>query len=140
MIMIHSPKSGSPRTFIRQVPKLGALLASTILLAACASSPQAPTESLNAAQQAISTADQARVADYASIDLSEARAKLAAAHIAVQNKEMIRAEQLADEAFVSAQLASAKAEEIKARDVNQEMKDSTETLRTEMHRNTGPQR
>jgi len=137
--MIHAPQANIFQIFNRPVPKLAKILTGMLLLTACASSPEAPTQSLQAAQQAITTAEQAGVAEHSSIDLSKARAKLAAAHTAVEHKEMIRAERLADEAFVSAKLASARAEEIKAGAINEQMKASTETLKIEMRRNTGQQ-
>ncbi|WP_409525262.1 DUF4398 domain-containing protein [Nitrincola sp. MINF-07-Sa-05] len=142
--MIHAHKTFLPLYFLplkvsKSVPRLAIILTGTLLLSACASSPEAPTQSLQAAQQAITTAEQAGVADYSSIDLSKARAKLAAAHTAVEHDEMVRAEQLADEAFISAKLASARAKELKAEEVNTQMKASTETLKLEMRRNTGQQ-
>ncbi|WP_151703881.1 DUF4398 domain-containing protein [Nitrincola alkalilacustris] len=142
--MIHAHQTSLPLNFLplqvsRSVPKLAIILAGTVLLSACASSPEAPTQSLHAAQQAITTAEQAGVADYSSIELSTARAKLAAAHTAVKHEEMVRAKRMAEEAFVSAKLATARAEELKAEEVNAQMKASTETLKVEMRRNTGQQ-
>jgi hypothetical protein len=115
---------------------LGAVLLS---LAACASTPMPPTQELQAAESAITNAEQARVADYASQDLNQAREKLAAANIAVQKREMIQARQLADESRVSAELATAKASMTKAQQVNEEMQKSITTLKQEMQRNTGVQ-
>jgi len=117
--------------------RFAAVLAGVLFLGACASAPQAPNRSLQAAEQAIATAEQARVADYASLELSQAREKLAAARVAVQKEEMVMAERLADEALVEAQLATAKAGEIKAKKVNDDMKESTRTLILEMGRDTG---
>ena len=115
-------------------------MAGLLVLAACASAPAAPNRSLQAAEQAIATAEQARVADYASLELSQARDKLAAARVAVQKEEMVLAKRLADESLVDAQLATAKAGELKSKKVNEDMKESTETLKQEMDRNTGMQR
>jgi hypothetical protein len=50
---------------------------------------------------------------------------------------MVLAEQLAVEARMDAELASAKTEASKARAVNDEIKQSTATLAQEMQRNTG---
>ena len=108
-----------------------------LLLAACASTPPEPTVALKAAEQAIAAADQTRVADAASPELSEAREKLTAAHAAVQDKQMVEAERLAMESRVDAELASAKIEASKAKAVNEEMKRSTDTLTQEMQRKTG---
>ncbi|MFU8763371.1 MAG: DUF4398 domain-containing protein [Haliea sp.] len=117
--------------------RLATVLAGVLVLGACASAPQAPNRSLQAAEQAIATAEQARVADYASLELSQAREKLAAARRAVQKEEMLLAERLADEALVEAQLATAKASEVKARKVNEDMQESTRTLILEMDRDAG---
>lgn len=119
--------------------RLRLVLAGTLALAlgACASTPLPPTGQLQAAELAITSAEQARVADFASPELSEAREKLVAARTAVQEEQMVLAQQLADESRVSAELASAKAELIKARMVNEEMQKNIDTLKLEMLRNTG---
>jgi hypothetical protein len=124
-----------PQKWLRKLT-LGAVLLS---LAACASTPMPPTQELQAAELAITNAEQARVADYASQDLNQAREKLAAANIAVQKREMLQARQLADESRVSAELATAKASMTKAQQVNEEMQKSITTLKQEMQRNTGVQ-
>jgi hypothetical protein len=107
-----------------------------LLFAACASTPP-PTVALKAAEQAIAVADQTRVADAASPELSEAREKLTAAQAAVQKEQMVIAERLAVESRIDAELAAAKIETAKAKAVNDEMKRSTETLAQEMQRNSG---
>ena len=117
-------------------PGHAALIAS-LLLAGCASAPKPPTQALQAAELAITSAEQARVADYASLDLNNARQKLVAANTAVDAKQMELALQLAEQSRVNAELASAKAEMMKARDINEEMQKSIDTLKQEMQRNTG---
>lgn len=112
-------------------------LGGALLLAACASTPPEPTVAMKAAEQAIATAEVARVADAASPELSEAREKLTASKTAVQDKRMVDAERLALESRVDAELASAKAEVAKAKMVNDEMVRSTVTLTQEMQRNSG---
>lgn len=119
--------------------RLAVALVGVLTLAACASAPMAPTQSIQAAEQAITTAEQARVADYASLELSQARDKLAAALVAVEKEDMVLAKRLADESLVDAQLATAKAGELKAKKVNDDMKKGTEVLKQEMDRNTGMQ-
>jgi hypothetical protein len=108
-----------------------------LCLSACASTPQPPTAALQAAESAIADADQARVADYALPELSEARQKLNAARVAVQDQKMILAERLAQESRVDAELASAKTELTKAQAVNDQMIKSIDTLEQEMQRNSG---
>jgi hypothetical protein len=112
-------------------------LGGALFLAACASTPPVPTVALSSAKQAIAVADQTRVADAASPELSEARDKLAAAQSAVQDKRMVDAERLAVESRVDAELATAKITASKDRAVNDEMIHSTETMSQEMQRNSG---
>ena len=112
-------------------------LTSAVLLAACASTPPAPTAKLQAAQLAISNAERADASRYAPGELSEARTKLASADTAVKEQRMILAERFAEESSAEAELASAKAADVKAKAVNDEMIRSTDTLVEEMRRNAG---
>lgn len=106
-------------------------------LAACASMPAAPLQELQAAELAITNAEQAGVADYSAPQLNQARVKLASARTAVQQEQMLLAARLADESKVEADLASANTEMLKAKAVNDEMQDSIDTLKQEMQRNSG---
>jgi hypothetical protein len=109
-----------------------------MLLAGCATTTQSdPTIAMKAAEQAIATADQARVADAASPELSEAREKLTAAQSAANGKRPIEAERLAIESRVDAELASANSEAAKAKAVNDEMRRSNSTLAQELDRTSG---
>jgi Domain of unknown function (DUF4398) len=110
-----------------------------LLAAACASTPPAPTASLEAARSAITHAEAADAGRYAAPELGEAREKLAAANIAVEQKRMPGAQRLAEESRVDAQLASAMTEQAKATAVNREMKHSNDTLIEEMQRKSGDQ-
>ena len=113
------------------------LVAGVMTLTACASAPVPPTQQLQAAALAITSAEQARVAEYAASELNQAREKLASANIAVQNDEMELASRLADESRVYAELALANTEMLKAREVNQQMQESINILQQEIQRNTG---
>jgi hypothetical protein len=108
-----------------------------LALTGCASTPPAPTESLQAAQQAISSAELAEAGRYAPVELGEARTKLASANTAVSAQKMVAAEQFAKESRANADLATAKTADVKANAVNDEMKHSTGTLVEEMQRNSG---
>ena len=110
-----------------------------LVLGACAAAPIPPTNELLAAQTAIESAEQARIADYASPELGEARDKLSAANAAVQLEEMTTARRLAEQSLADAQLALARSQATKARLVNEEMLNSTESLKVEMQRNQGVQ-
>lgn len=126
-----------PSTPVATRPRAAAGIALALLLGACASAPVPPTAALQAAQQAIDAADRARIRDQASPELHEARDKLAAAQIAVQEQHMKSAERLAQESRVDAELASATIDEAKSRAVNDEMIRSDATLRQEMQRKPG---
>jgi len=114
-----------------------AAIAGFLSLSACATAPQPPTQALQAAESAIASAEQDRVADYASAELRQAREKLSAARAEVRNEEMVKARYLAEESRVHAQLAAAQAEEIKAKAVNDDMQKSIDTLKQEMQRSSG---
>jgi len=117
--------------------RVAAGLAGALFLTACASTPPAPTAQLQAAQQAIATAEQADAGRHAAVELGEARTKLAAADAAVREEKMEAAARMADESRVSADLAASKTATVKATAVNDEMKRSTGTLIDEMQRTTG---
>lgn len=117
-------------------PPRMAALAAAILLAGCASAP-APTAQLQAAAQAIATAERVEAGQYAAGELSEARTKLASANKAVQAEKMEQAARLAAEARVDAELSTARTAAVKAQTVNEEMKRSTDALIQEMQRRPG---
>ena len=122
---------------LRRQPGMLLGLGGVLILSACATTPPAPTLELSSAKQAIAVADQTRVADAASPELSEARDKLAAAQTAVQDKRMVDAQRLAVESRADAELASARIASSKDQAVNHEMIQSTNTLSQEMQRNSG---
>lgn len=131
----------SQRLRVSQPMQRMALAAACMLtFAACASAPKAPLQALQAAEMAITSAEAARVAEYASPELTDARQDLGAARRAVTREEMVLAERLAQQSRVNAELAIAKTEAIKAKAVNDEMVKSTEALKQEMARNSGDQK
>ena len=101
---------------------------------ACASTPPAPTANLQAARQAIATAERADAGRFAAEELNASRTRLVSAESAVTDKKMVVAERLADLSRAGAELATAKTESVKAIAVNEEMKRSTGTLIEEMKR------
>ena len=117
--------------------RIAAGLTGVLMLAACASTPPAPTASLQAAQLAISNAERTDASRYAPGELSEARTKLASADTAVKEQRMIMAERFAEESRAEAEFASAKTADVKANAVNHEMTRSTDTLVEEMQRSSG---
>lgn len=111
-------------------------IAGVLALAACASTPP-PTASLQAAQQAIVTAEQANAGQYASGELGEARAELVSANAAVTDQHMVLAERFANESRAEAQLAYAKTAYVKAQAINDDMVRSNAVLNEELQRNSG---
>jgi len=107
-----------------------------LLVASCASTPP-PTATLQAAEQAISSAEKADAGRYAAAELGEARAKLASANDAVQEEQMILAERLGEQSRAAAELAAARSEAAKAAAVNEEMKRGNEALVEELQRSSG---
>ncbi len=122
----------------KPITTLGALLTCLLLLAACASAPP-PNKEINAAEQAITDADQARVAEHGMPELQEARRKLAEARAAVNKEEMEKARRLAVEARADVKLATAKAELAKAEAVNADMQKNIRILKEEMQRTRSEQ-
>lgn len=119
--------------------RIAAGVAGMLILAACASTPPAPIAGLADARSAIGHAEKADAGTYASAELGAAREKLAAANSAVEQKHMLRAQQLAEQSRVNAELASARAGQAKAKLVNEEMKQGNKALTEEMQRQTGAQ-
>jgi Domain of unknown function (DUF4398) len=90
--------------------------------------------SVNQTQQAIGTAESGAV------ELQQARASLGAAKIAMEKGEEVAASRLAAQAQLHAELASAQAQNAEARRGADEVRASTDSLRSEAERNTPTQR
>jgi len=131
---VNELSQGPPRLRIAAV-LTGALL----LVASCASTPP-PSATLQAAEQAISSAEKADAGRYAAAELGEARAKLASANDAVQEEKMILAERLGEQSRAAAELAAARSEAAKAAAVNEELKRGNDALVEEMQRSSGAPR
>ena len=131
----------APRRIQHYVSAIGAvLLISGFGIAGCASSSSShATDGIRAAEVAIAHAEQARVADYTSPELIDARTKLAASRSELEARHEVQAEQLAQQARLSAELAMAKSQAAKAEAVNAETRKSTEVLKQEMQRQNGAQ-
>jgi hypothetical protein len=118
-----------------------ALIPTLLMFAGAAiAAPPIPTTNLEAAQQAIANAERVDAATNAGVELGEARGKLSAAQRAVEEKQMVVAQQFADQARAEAELAAAKSGAVKALAVNEDIKRSTATLVEEMQRKSGDSR
>jgi len=113
------------------------LMATALLIGACASAPVAPTSSLDAARTAIANAERANAGSFAAAELDVARQKLIRADRAAgenTQKSMALADRLAQEARVEAELAAARTESAKAAAVNRELSLGADALTDELKR------
>ncbi|HEU5135701.1 MAG TPA: DUF4398 domain-containing protein [Steroidobacteraceae bacterium] len=131
----HSKKASITRRRFRI-----ALPALLLLAGAAIAAPPVPVTNLQAAQQAIANAERVDAATHAGVELGEARGKLSAAQLAVEDKKMVVAQRFADEARAGAELAAAKSGAVKALAINEDIKRSTATLVDEMQRKSGDSR
>ena len=116
------------------------LTTTALLLAAlggCASGPpRQTTVDLTRARTLVAAAEQNGAQQYAAADLQAARDKAhEARHLASNDPK--RADRLANEAAVDAQLASARAQDAQARHALTDMRRTLRTLRREENHNTG---
>lgn len=107
-----------------------AALSAAVILAGCASAPP-PTSQLATAQQAVNSADSARSAEFAPLELRTAREKLFQAEQANLEKDYDRARHLAEQAEWDARVAERKAQAEKARRTVEAAKQGTQELREE---------
>lgn len=115
-------------------------LIGVLAIAACASTPQPPTDALQAADIAVANADKENGAEYAPLEMRTAHEKLAAAHDNAKQEDqqhMTNSRRLADEARSDADLATSKARLAKADAVNKEMQKNGNALRQETQRGSG---
>lgn len=105
-------------------------LAAAVALAGCASTPP-PTSQLAVAQQAVNSADTARSAEFAPLELRTAREKLLQAEQANLEEEYDRARHLAEQAEWDARVAERKAQAEKARRGLEAAEQGTRELREE---------
>lgn len=111
------------------------LAGAVVILSGCASAPLPPAAEIQAAERAISTAEQAQVVQYTTVELDTARKELAAARLAITEENMPQARRLALQAQLNAELALARADLIKAQAVNKDMQQSIDAVQQEAQRN-----
>jgi Domain of unknown function (DUF4398) len=110
------------------------LVAVVILFMVGCASKVAPVENITSAEMAIMAAQESNASVHAPLELKVAADKLNQAKAAMEQEEFDKAQLLADEATVDAQLAEARSRSEKAKKVAQEMRDNIETLRHEIER------
>jgi hypothetical protein len=99
-------------------------------IVACASAPM-PVEKLAVAKSSVERAEQAQAAQFAQVELTTARNKLAAAQAAAENRDPDVAARLADQADADAQLAESTARAKQQEQLVAEMDKSLQDLRNE---------
>jgi len=102
------------------------------MMPACAG--VAPMEKMVKLESQIANARQAEAIVYAPLELKFAEDKYELALDAIADKDYDVARQLADEALLDAQFAETKALSVRAEKEAQEMRESIETLRSELNR------
>jgi septal ring factor EnvC (AmiA/AmiB activator) len=105
-------------------------------IVACASTPM-PVDKLAVAKSAVERAEQAQAAQFAQVELTSARNKLAAAQAAADKRDADVAARMADQAEVDAQLAEFTARAKQQEQLVNEMDASLRDLRNETLRNSG---
>ena len=116
-----------------------AIISLGLLFSGCSTTSTSPALQINAAEQSLIDAEQARVAEYALPEMQDARVKISGARTAVQNKNSLLAQRLAEQASVDIRLATAKSELAKEQAANKKIKKNIHVLKQEMNRNTGDQ-
>ena len=102
------------------------------MVTACAG--VAPMEKMVKLESQITNARQSEAIVYAPLELKFAEDKYKMAQTAIEDKEYDVARQLADEALLDAKFAEIKALSVRAEKEAQEMRESIETLRSELNR------
>jgi len=105
-------------------------------IVACASAPM-PTDKLAVAKTAVDRAEQAQAAQFAQVELTTARNKLAAAQSAADKHDADVAARMADQAEVDAQLAEYTARAKQQEQLVDQMEAGLRDLRNEAQRNSG---
>ena len=103
-------------------------------IVACATAPM-PVEKLAVAQTAVQRAEQAQAAQFAQVELTTARNKLAAAQAAADKHDADIAARMADQADVDAQLAESTARAKQQQQLVDQMEAGLRDLRKEALRN-----
>src|SRR6187431_3022251 len=103
-------------------------------IVACASGPM-PADKLAVAKSAVERAEQAQAAQFAQVELTTARNKLAAAQAAADKRDADVAARMADQAEVDAQLAEVTARGKQQEQLVNEMDAGLRDLRKETLRN-----
>ena len=106
-------------------------------IAGCAGNQPAPSAAIDRAEQRIDEANRAEAQRYANRELNMAREKLTLAREAQQEGDEERAARLAQHAELDAVYAAAMADNQETQAAVQELRNSLETLQSELERQSG---
>lgn len=123
------------QTASKSCRRLGALIATTVLLAACATQDvERPIAEMTRAETAIQNAIQAGAREAAPRDLQTAQRHLSNAQEASADEDFIEAKRLAEKAEVDAQLAEATARREESYETVAELREGIRALEEELER------
>jgi Domain of unknown function (DUF4398) len=128
-MMNNSYRTGSNQV----ISRISIIGIAAVLITGCASMP-APTEQMAVSRAAVSNAASAGGGEFAPQQLKSAMDKMDAAQRAMLAEDYVLARQLAEQAQVDAQLATAVARSAKARKAAEELQESSRVLRQEIDR------
>jgi predicted nucleic acid-binding Zn-ribbon protein len=115
---------------LREIHALG--LGMGLLLSGCASAPP-PVGLLDDAGAAVEAARGAKADEYAAVELGQAEEQLAAARLAMDERDYAQARDLAEQAGLNAELAAARSRAAAGREKVRAGTDENARLRRELH-------
>lgn len=114
------------------------LIFSAAILTGCASKGVSPVTNLSDAEMAIKVAKETNASINAPLDIRMAEEKLVKAQEYFKNEDYVSARRLADEALMDAKLAQEKSRTTKVKNMENELRESIETLQNEIDRKKKP--
>ncbi|MBS4052013.1 MAG: DUF4398 domain-containing protein [Methylomonas sp.] len=127
-------KKLSPFKYSHSLCGIGLCAAAAAFVGGCASMPP-PTEQMAVSKAAVTGASSAGGNEFAPIPLRAAIEKMAAAEQAMMREDYLRAQRLAEQAQVDAQLAAVTARAAKAQKAASALQEGNRVLREEIDRN-----
>jgi hypothetical protein len=128
-------KTFSPPGSNHLLTRIGTVVAFSVLMAACASSPP-PIVQMAVARAAVSDANRVGASELAPVQLQSAVDKMTAAEKAMAAENYVLAQDLAEQAEVDAKLATAMARSVKAQKAAEAVQEDSRVLRKEIDRKT----
>ncbi len=125
------------KTKSKAIWSLPIAMAAAVLVAGCASSMKTPaTATVAVSQAAVDNAAVAGGAEFAPVEMTAAREKIAASQKAMAAKDYVLANDLASQAQADAKLAQSKVNSAKAKAVADALQADINVLREELARNS----